>query len=126
MEAIVLYDGDCGFCTWAAGALVAWGGRGRLRAVAIQDAAAGGILQGMTTEARMSSWHLATADGHLYSAGAAAEQLFRVLPGAAPLAWLAHAFAGATERTYRLIARHRGLLGRMLGVRGRRRFGPSL
>ena len=50
----------------------------------------------------------------MFSAGAAIEPLMRLLPGGRPLAALARAFPRLTERAYRLVADHRGLLGRFL------------
>jgi predicted DCC family thiol-disulfide oxidoreductase YuxK len=67
----------------------------------------------MSEEEKMDSWHL-VADGRVYSAGAAFPPLLRLLPGGRPLAALAAAFPGATERLYRFVSRNRDRLGRRL------------
>jgi predicted DCC family thiol-disulfide oxidoreductase YuxK len=113
-RAIVLYDGDCGFCRWSLAKLLAWDRRGGLRPVALQSPEADLLLPGMGEEERLASWHLVTDDDRVLSAGAAVEPLMRLLPGGAPLAALARALPGATERAYRLVAGRRGLLGRLV------------
>jgi predicted DCC family thiol-disulfide oxidoreductase YuxK len=119
VTASIVYDRDCGFCRWSLSKVLAWDRRNALTAVALQDAAAGRLLAPVPEQARFDSWHLVTADGRVYSAGAAAAPLLRLLPGGRPLALLAAAFPGSTEAAYRSIARHRSRLGRL--VRARRR-----
>jgi predicted DCC family thiol-disulfide oxidoreductase YuxK len=113
--AVLLYDSDCGFCRWSVDKVLAWDRRGRLRPVALQDAQAGALLDGMAAAERMRSWHLVLPDGRLYSAGAALAPLTRLLPGGRPLAVLLSLAPGLTERTYRLVARNRDRFGRLLG-----------
>jgi predicted DCC family thiol-disulfide oxidoreductase YuxK len=113
----VLYDGDCGFCRWSMAKILAWDRRGRLRPVALQDPEAERLLAGMDPGRRMASWHLMTPDGAIRSAGAAAPPLLRALPGGRPLAAMAGAMPGLTERLYQFVSRHRGTLGRILGER---------
>ena len=110
-DAVLLYDGDCGICRWSAAKVLKWDRRRRLRPVALQDAEAGRLLGHLTEEERMSSWHLVTPDGRTVSAGAAAAPLLRLLPGGRPLAALAAALPGVTERAYRLVADNRGRFG---------------
>jgi predicted DCC family thiol-disulfide oxidoreductase YuxK len=62
----------------------------------------------MDEEQKMSSWHLVTADGRVYSAGAAFPPLLRLLPWGRPLAAVTAAFPRLTERAYRHVARTRG------------------
>lgn len=78
--------------------------------MALQDPEADTLLGDMEEPARMASWHLVTADGRVYSAGAAFAPLVRLLPGGRPLAALASAFPGLTERAYQYVARTRGPL----------------
>lgn len=114
-ESVLLYDADCGFCRWSVAKLLAWDRRGRLRPVALQDPQADSLLPDMGLEARMGSWHLVSPDGAVRSAGAAVQPLLRLLPGGAPLAGVASAFPGLTDRAYGLVARNRDRLGRLLG-----------
>jgi predicted DCC family thiol-disulfide oxidoreductase YuxK len=70
----------------------------------------------MDPEERLASWHLVAPDGTVTSAGAAAEPLARLLPGARPLAFLFRSFPGTTERVYRWVSEHRGTLARVLRI----------
>jgi predicted DCC family thiol-disulfide oxidoreductase YuxK len=108
----VLYDADCGFCRWSLAKILAWDRRGALRPVAIQSQEGARLLGDLTEEQRMDSWHLFEPDGTRQSAGSAAVPLLRRLPGGAPLALLFENMPGSTERAYRWVSRHRGLLGR--------------
>jgi predicted DCC family thiol-disulfide oxidoreductase YuxK len=113
--AVLLYDSDCGFCRWSVDKILAWDSRRQLRPVALQEPEADRLLGVMDEDVKMSSWHLVTPDGRVYSAGAAAPALFRLLPGGRPLAALLSTFPGVTERTYRLVARNRDRFGRLVG-----------
>ena len=79
-EAVLFYDADCGFCRWAIDKLLAWDRAGRLRPAALQGPEADRLLPGLSEETRMASWHL-VVDGDVYSGGAAAAPLLRLLPG---------------------------------------------
>ncbi len=113
-EAIVLYDADCGWCRWTLAKFLRWDGRRVLSTLAIQSPAAEPFLGDMPMQQRLASWHLVTPDGRLHSGGAVFPPLLRLLPGGAPLAAVASALPGPTERTYRWIAGHRRLLSRPL------------
>jgi predicted DCC family thiol-disulfide oxidoreductase YuxK len=120
-DAVLLYDGECGLCRWSAAKVLQWDRGRRLRPVALQDAEADRLLGHLTPEGRMDSWHLVTSDGTVVSAGAAAAPLLRLLPGGGPLATLAAAAPGPTERAYRLVADNRSPLGRLIGSGAARR-----
>jgi predicted DCC family thiol-disulfide oxidoreductase YuxK len=109
----ILYDRDCGFCRVSCAAVLAIDRRRRLRPVAIQDPEGRRLLASMPEERRLDSWHLATGDGAVHSAGAAFPPLLRLL-GAAPLARLLERYPSATERGYRFVAENRTPLGRRL------------
>jgi predicted DCC family thiol-disulfide oxidoreductase YuxK len=114
-QAAVLYDRDCGLCTWSAERLRGWDGpRDRLRFVPLQSAEADELLGSMDRDRRYASWHV-VADGQLRSAGAAAVPVLRRLPGAAPLAWLAERLPRTTELAYRAVTVRRDRLGALLG-----------
>jgi predicted DCC family thiol-disulfide oxidoreductase YuxK len=111
----LLYDADCGFCRWSLDKILAWDRAGRLRPVSLQDPEADRLLGDMPVDRKMASWHLVTPDGRVYSAGAAAAPLAAALPAGGPLAALARAFPGVTERAYQLAARNRDRLASWLG-----------
>jgi predicted DCC family thiol-disulfide oxidoreductase YuxK len=111
----VLYDSDCGFCKWALDKILAWDRSRRLRPVAIQSEEGQRLLAAIPPERRLESWHLVAA-GEVKSAGAAAPDLFRALPGGRPLAALLRAFPRVTDRAYRWVAEHRDLLARLLRI----------
>ena len=114
-QAILLYDSDCGFCRWSVDKLLSWDRRRGLRPVALQDEKSRELLGGVPEDERMASWHLVLPDGRVFSAGAAAAPLLRLLPGGSPLAALLSTFPRTTERTYRWVTRHRDRLGRLVG-----------
>lgn len=115
-QAVVLYDEDCGFCKWSLDKILAWDRSRRLRAVAIQSDEGERLLSGMDPETRLDSWHLVTIEGELFSAGAAAEPLARLLPSGRPLAALFGAFPRLTARGYRYVADHRDRWARLLRI----------
>jgi predicted DCC family thiol-disulfide oxidoreductase YuxK len=119
-RAVLVYDGACGFCRRSLELVLRWDRRGRLRPLALQDPEAHELLGGLPEAERLASWHLVTVDGAVHSAGAAFPPLLRLLPGGPPLAALAERFPHATERGYRLVARNRGRLGRVLRSRSSR------
>jgi predicted DCC family thiol-disulfide oxidoreductase YuxK len=114
---VLLYDSDCGFCRWAVDKVLAWDRRNQLRPLALQDPEADRLLPGIDAETKMASWHLVTADGQVFSGGAVAPPLLRLLPGGRPLAAIASAFPGTTERAYRWVSRNRDRFGRLAGTR---------
>ena len=113
----VLYDEDCGFCRWSADKLRAWDTRGRLTVAAIQRAGGAELLHAVPVADRLDSIHAVTADGRVWSGGQAVRVILGELPGGTALASIAATFPGATEWIYRVVARHRQRLGRILGQR---------
>ncbi len=118
---VVLYDADCGFCTWAMAKLLAWDRRERLRPVALQDPEADILLRSMEPERRMASWHLVDPDGAVHSAGAAFAPLMRMLPGGRAPAALVEATPRLTAATYGAVAGRRSAFGRLVSAGARRR-----
>lgn len=118
-QSVLLYDADCSFCRWSLDKILAWDRARRLRPVPIQSEEGSRLLAPIAPEARLDSWHLVGPDGRVFSAGAAAPPLARLLPGGRPLAAVFATFPGATERGYQLVARHRDDLVRLL------RIGPN-
>jgi predicted DCC family thiol-disulfide oxidoreductase YuxK len=116
-RATLLYDDDCGFCRWVAAKMLKWDRRGSLRATPLQGREAEALLPGMDPARKMASWHLVSTDGAVRSGAAAVAPLARMLPGGRPIAYVAELFPGLTRLAYRLIARHRGTLGRLIGAK---------
>jgi predicted DCC family thiol-disulfide oxidoreductase YuxK len=111
---LLLYDDDCGFSRWCVGKVLAWDRPRRLQPLPLQAPESDELLPGMATERKMASWHLVAPGGEVYSGGAAAAPLLRLLPGGRPLAALAAAFPGAADRLYRWGADRRSLFGKPL------------
>lgn len=109
---IVLYDANCGFCKWLLASLLRWDRKKRLRPVALQEPAAGPLLEGLAFKQRMESWHLISPGGERRSGGSALPPLLRLLPGGQlPAAALAR-LPRFTDRAYRWVADHRSQLSR--------------
>ncbi|MGZ4372579.1 MAG: thiol-disulfide oxidoreductase DCC family protein [Gaiellaceae bacterium] len=115
-QSVLLYDEDCGFCRWSLDKILAWDHAKRVRPVPIQSEEGSRLLAPIAPDTRLDSWHLVRDDGKLFSAGAAAEPLVRLLPGGRPLAAVFAAFPGLTERAYGFTARNRFWLARLLRV----------
>jgi predicted DCC family thiol-disulfide oxidoreductase YuxK len=115
-EATVLYDEDCGFCKWSLDKILAWDRHRLLRPVPIQSDEGQRLLASVPEEKRLDSWHLVVPSGEVRSAGSAAEPLFGLLPGGKPLAGIARALPGPTERAYRTVAGNRDRLARLLRI----------
>ncbi|MGH2786095.1 MAG: thiol-disulfide oxidoreductase DCC family protein [Actinomycetota bacterium] len=114
-KATLLFDADCGFCRWTAGRIRGWDRRDALHFAAIQSQEGSALLGDMDDERKMASWHLVGEDGVVRSAGPALGPLLKLLPFGAPLSLIAGALPKSTDRLYRLVARNREKLGRLLG-----------
>ena len=112
---VVLYDADCGFCTWVVDRIAARVARGALEMVPLQDERADSLIDGrLDDEAKWESWHFVEADGSLYSGGDAVPRVLRHVKGGRALGRLAARFPRATAGAYRLVARNRDRLGRVV------------
>ncbi len=116
-SATVLYDEDCGFCRWSITSIRAAAGPGSLAYVPIRGEEGDRLLAAVPRGRRLASWHLATADGRIWSAGAAVPALLRQTGWGGLIAPVFEAFPQATERAYGWVARHRAQLGALLGER---------
>jgi predicted DCC family thiol-disulfide oxidoreductase YuxK len=112
---VLLYDADCGFCRWSVDKILRWDRGHKIRVVPLQSPEADELLGLMDPERKMASWHLVSDEGEVRSGGAAAPPLLRLLPGGRPIATAAQIFPRTTDRAYRLIAKNRGRLGRLIG-----------
>jgi predicted DCC family thiol-disulfide oxidoreductase YuxK len=105
----LLYDRDCGFCTWVTDVILRWDSRGdrRLRPVALQDPEGTALLPGLSEDQRMASFHLVGPDGAVRSGGEALAALTGLLPAGTPLQLVLNTTPGTTDRGYRWVADHR-------------------
>jgi predicted DCC family thiol-disulfide oxidoreductase YuxK len=124
--ALLLYDADCGFCRWSAATVLRLDRRALLRPVALQEPEADGLLEGLTTDERMRSWHLVEESGRRYSAGAAFAPLLRLLPRGERLAALADRFPRTVEVGYEAVASRRSWLSRLVPATAKARAGTTL
>jgi predicted DCC family thiol-disulfide oxidoreductase YuxK len=145
-RATVIYDADCGFCKVCLAVLLVWdrGGKRRsrrhpgalrsmtadaarlestgraLRPLPLGTHEADRLLAALTVEDRNASWHLIDGNGRRHTAGAALAPALSVLPAGRFPAALVARMPRITERGYRWVADHRGLLGRFVPGRARR------
>ena len=122
--ATVIYDADCGFCKWSLALLLTWD-RSRsavpeaLRPLPLGTEEADRLLADLSPEDRDASWHLIEDAGVRTSAGAALAPALSLLPGGRLPAAAVARMPRLTERGYRWVAEHRGLLGRFVPARAR-------
>jgi predicted DCC family thiol-disulfide oxidoreductase YuxK len=145
--AIVIYDAECGFCRWSLAVLLSAAERGRpcppdpqvrwarsaapsaLRPLPLGTPEAYRLLADLSAEDRAASWHLildaeTPSSGEAgvplrLSAGAALAPALELVPGGRIPAALLARVPRLTERGYRWVATHRGLLGRLVPERAR-------
>ncbi|MGH3138023.1 MAG: DCC1-like thiol-disulfide oxidoreductase family protein [Gaiellaceae bacterium] len=111
---MLLYDDSCRLCRFAARCVVRLDRRQELAFLPLQDEAATPLLAAVPAGERLDTWRLASTDGSLSGFGAGAPALFRATRLTRPLGLLLGAIPGALlERCYELIARNRGILGRI-------------
>ncbi|MFI5255379.1 MAG: thiol-disulfide oxidoreductase DCC family protein [Candidatus Limnocylindrales bacterium] len=115
----VLYDRDCGFCTWAADWIRRFDRDGRLSIVALQDAPADPDLAPVAESHDLRcALHAVDEDGTVHRGGDAILEIQERLPGGAWItAWRTLPFsADLAEWAYATAARNRDVLGRLVGA----------
>jgi predicted DCC family thiol-disulfide oxidoreductase YuxK len=113
----IIYDSDCGFCRWAIRRILAWDRTRRIRPVALQSDEAADLLSHLSERERFASWHLVATDGSIHSGGRGVAPLLRSLPGGRAPAAVAAWSPRTVDRAYGWVARHRQVLGRIVGAR---------
>ena len=91
-----------------------------LRPLPLGTPEANSLLSDLTEEQRNASWHLVDDSGWRTSAGAALAPALGLVPGGRVPAALLSRAPRLTERAYRWVADHRGLVGRFVPARARR------
>ncbi len=112
MRAVLVYDGGCGVCTFAASLVRALDWRRRIRPVPLQDPESAQLLPAMEDDALWDSFHF-IADGKTASRGEGLLDVLGVLPMGAGIPRLAAgmpALRGASERVYSLLHAYRDRL----------------
>ena len=116
---VVLYDADCGFCSWCATALDRLDGRHRLRLLPLQRAAT--YLDDAPPQATLlDQIHVRDEAGRWHRGGTALLRVAGVVPILRPLAVAGRIppVRWVFEAWYRVVARNRHRLGRLLGLDG--------
>ncbi|MDQ3953246.1 MAG: DUF393 domain-containing protein [Actinomycetota bacterium] len=112
---VVLYDADCGFCTWVVDKIAARVEAGAVEIVPLQAPRADELLADRLDEqAKWDSWHLVEAGGALFSGGEAIPRVLRHVRGGRFAGRVAARFPRAASALYRVAARHRDKLGRVV------------
>jgi predicted DCC family thiol-disulfide oxidoreductase YuxK len=110
----VLYDGACRFCRWCVAMILRWDREHRLNPVEIQSPYGQLLLSAVPPVERLRSAHVALADGEILSGAIAAPALLRVLPLGGGFAAIVSAVMPLNAALYRVVAKSRGRVGRML------------
>lgn len=108
-RALVVYDGDCGFCRSTVARLRTLDRDDRLRFRPLQDERLYVEFPRLNRAACEETLHLVAEDGAIHAGGAAMREVFARV-GAAPVTWiLALPVARhVVELAYRSVAAHRG------------------
>ena len=116
---VVLFDADCGFCSWCATALDRLDWHHRLRFLPLQSAATE-LDDAPPEEALLVRIHVRDEARGWERGGAAALRIASVVPVLRPLAVAGRLplMGYAVEAWYRVLSRNRHRLGRLLGLDG--------
>jgi predicted DCC family thiol-disulfide oxidoreductase YuxK len=111
MEAYLLYDADCGVCTFAKRVVTAFDWRRRIEAVPLQDPRTDRLLAGMEEDARWATFHVVRG-GRTASGGAGLIQIGGLLLNdrVPTLAAEIPILRRASDRIYAFIAGLRGAI----------------
>jgi predicted DCC family thiol-disulfide oxidoreductase YuxK len=112
VEAFLLYDEDCDFCTWIASLILRCHRKDELSPVAIQSETGRELLAGMDDKRARSSSHLVFPDGRIYSGGESLRPLLSYLPPIfSPLTLIPQQL---TNAGYNLVAGYRSELSKLI------------
>ena len=109
---LVLYDEACGICA----AFARWLERRGVKTAPIGSAEGSTWLRDLEHRQRYAVFHAIDERGRRRSGGEAVPLVLESVRGLGPLATVARALPQATDAGYRLVARRRSLLSRVLAV----------
>lgn len=121
MRPALLYDDECAFCRWTLAHLLRRDKDERLRIVPLRSPEAPTLLPDFTPAQRAEAAHLVTAERQVFSGGAAAAPLARVLGAGDAIVAVLRVLEVPVRVGYRLIAANRGLLSRLVPARAQHR-----
>jgi predicted DCC family thiol-disulfide oxidoreductase YuxK len=110
---VLLYDGGCRLCRFAARVVASLDRGGRLALLPLGDEAAQTFVAELPENERLASWHLVRPGGRIASRGAAGIELLDTLDHPR-LARAAGRAGTLCERAYGTVANRRDLLGRFV------------
>ena len=106
---IVLFDGNCRFCTKSAKTLARRFGPAKVAAVNFQDAGVLDAYPGVTYDACMEKMHVIDPEGRVYAGAAAFARVLRTVPVLGVLAYLYYlpGLRQLAEIAYTFVAKNR-------------------
>jgi predicted DCC family thiol-disulfide oxidoreductase YuxK len=115
MRPVLLYDAGCRGCRFAARVVARVDRERALTIMPLHDPGAGALLAALPEVERLESWRLVAPDGTLAGYGAGLPELLRTVRRTRTLGRLLGLVpAYFLDSAYRLIARNRGRLGRLV------------
>ena len=125
MQPTLLYDAACRGCRFAARVVARIDREQALAIVPLQDTGAEALVAALPEQERLASWRLVASDGTLAGYGAGLPALLRAMRRTRPLGRLLGLVpAGVLDAAYRLLARNRGRLGKLVPDGPAPRRGP--
>lgn len=103
----LLYDTDCGLCTWIVAGVLALDRQDRIAPRAIQSERGADLLSDLEPEEQLASVHLVAPGGERHSAGAVLAPLLELLPGGGLPARALARMPRIIARGYGWVAGHR-------------------
>jgi predicted DCC family thiol-disulfide oxidoreductase YuxK len=110
---VLLYDGSCRFCRFAARAVATLDRHRRIALLPLEDHEAEALLASLPEQERFASWHIAQPGGRISSRGGAGVDLLDALGYKLP-ARAASRLDGSIEWLYRLVSENRDKLGHLV------------
>ena len=111
---MLLYDGECRLCRFAARCIVRLDRRHEVALLPLQDDAAKVLLAALPEGDRLDTWRIAQPDGSVAGYGAGIPELLQALRLTRPAGRLLGRLPdNMLEMLYRVVAGNRGILGRL-------------